>query len=133
MFPNPPGLLRLEPHSEGLRDRIWWGSASECDRDLGGATRMNLQSSTLKADESGDLFTSSRLARSRLFRQAWNDAGTHAEPRVSVSRSIFALMNDLDRAYFGRDESSDQIGVIDNMRAVFGRSTPLSRECWSNN
>src|SRR6478735_3891508 len=28
MFPNPPGLLRVEPHSEGLRDRIWWGSAS---------------------------------------------------------------------------------------------------------
>src|SRR3954454_24129338 len=28
MFPNPPGLLRLEPHSAGLRDRIWWGSAS---------------------------------------------------------------------------------------------------------
>jgi alkanesulfonate monooxygenase SsuD/methylene tetrahydromethanopterin reductase-like flavin-dependent oxidoreductase (luciferase family) len=25
MFPNPPGLLRLEPYSEGLRDRIWWG------------------------------------------------------------------------------------------------------------
>ena len=25
MFPNPPGLLRLEPHSEGLRERIWWG------------------------------------------------------------------------------------------------------------
>jgi alkanesulfonate monooxygenase SsuD/methylene tetrahydromethanopterin reductase-like flavin-dependent oxidoreductase (luciferase family) len=28
MFPNPPGLLRLEPYSAGLRDRIWWGSAS---------------------------------------------------------------------------------------------------------
>lgn len=28
MFPNPPGLLRLEPHSEGLRERIWWGSSS---------------------------------------------------------------------------------------------------------
>src|SRR5437868_3529993 len=28
MFPNPPGLLRLEPHSEGLRERIWWGAAS---------------------------------------------------------------------------------------------------------
>src|SRR5918993_3817738 len=26
MFPNPPGLLRLEPHSDGLRERIWWGS-----------------------------------------------------------------------------------------------------------
>src|SRR5204863_2208290 len=28
MFPNPPGLLRLEPFAEGLRDRIWWGAAS---------------------------------------------------------------------------------------------------------
>src|ERR1700753_1859452 len=28
MSPNPPGLLRLEPYSQGLRDRIWWGSAS---------------------------------------------------------------------------------------------------------
>src|SRR5205823_13911554 len=28
MFPNPPGLLRLEPFSEGLRERIWWGAAS---------------------------------------------------------------------------------------------------------
>src|SRR3954466_12541042 len=28
MFANPPGLLRLEPHSSGLRDRIWWGSSS---------------------------------------------------------------------------------------------------------
>src|SRR6201991_648066 len=28
MFANPPGLLRLEPYSEGLRERIWWGSSS---------------------------------------------------------------------------------------------------------
>src|SRR5213079_2541525 len=28
MFPNPPGLLRVEPHSKGLRERIWWGSGS---------------------------------------------------------------------------------------------------------
>src|SRR6201996_7529727 len=27
MFPNPPGLLRLEPYAEGLRERIWWGAA----------------------------------------------------------------------------------------------------------
>jgi alkanesulfonate monooxygenase SsuD/methylene tetrahydromethanopterin reductase-like flavin-dependent oxidoreductase (luciferase family) len=24
MFPNPPGLLRIEPHAPGLRERIWW-------------------------------------------------------------------------------------------------------------
>ena len=31
-------------------------------------------------------------------------------------------MDDRDRAYFGHDVSSDQVGLIDNMRAVFGRS-----------
>src|SRR6476646_1169350 len=39
MFPNPPGLLRLEPHSEGLRDRIWWGSASQRDGRMGREAR----------------------------------------------------------------------------------------------
>src|ERR671934_50066 len=28
MFPNPPGLLRVEPHSPGLRERIWWGAGT---------------------------------------------------------------------------------------------------------
>ena len=43
---------------------------------------------------------------------------------MSVSRSIFALTNDTDRAYFGRDRNSrDQVGMIDeNTRAIFGRS-----------
>jgi alkanesulfonate monooxygenase SsuD/methylene tetrahydromethanopterin reductase-like flavin-dependent oxidoreductase (luciferase family) len=40
-----------------------------------------------------------------------------------VSRSIFPIVNDTDRAYFGRDgDSSDQVGHIDDFRAVFGRS-----------
>ena len=83
---------------------------------------MNLQSSTLKADESGEPFHIQQARQIRVFRKAWADAEHTREPRVSVSRSIFALVNDRDRAYFGGDESSDQIGVIDNMRAVFGRS-----------
>jgi alkanesulfonate monooxygenase SsuD/methylene tetrahydromethanopterin reductase-like flavin-dependent oxidoreductase (luciferase family) len=83
---------------------------------------MNLQSSTLKADESGEPLHVQQAKQIRLYRQAWSEAGHDWEPRVSVSRSIFALMNDRDRAYFGRGDSSDQIGVIDNMRAVFGRS-----------
>jgi alkanesulfonate monooxygenase SsuD/methylene tetrahydromethanopterin reductase-like flavin-dependent oxidoreductase (luciferase family) len=122
MFPNPPGLLRLEPLSEGLRDRIWWGSASNATAIWAAQQGMNLQSSTLKADESGEPFHVQQARQIRAFRRAWTDAGHKREPRVSVSRSIFALMDDRDRAYFGRDGSSDQIGVIDNMRAVFGRS-----------
>jgi alkanesulfonate monooxygenase SsuD/methylene tetrahydromethanopterin reductase-like flavin-dependent oxidoreductase (luciferase family) len=83
---------------------------------------MNLQSSTLKEDESGEPFHIQQARQIRIFRNAWKEAGHTREPRVSVSRSIFALMNDLDHAYFGHDERSDQIGFIDNMRAVFGRS-----------
>src|SRR6476646_10020311 len=52
MFPNPPGLLRLEPHSEGLRERIWWGSSSNATCQWAAKLGMNLQSSTLKEDES---------------------------------------------------------------------------------
>src|ERR1700759_2695678 len=48
MFPNPPGLLRLEPHSQGLRERIWWGAASNATAVWAAENGMQLQSSTLK-------------------------------------------------------------------------------------
>lgn len=122
MFPNPPGLLRLEPHAAGLRERIWWGSASNATAVWAAQQGMNLQSSTLKADESGEPFHVQQAKQIRAYREAWKAAGHTRTPRVSVSRSIFALTDDRDRAYFGRDGGGDQIGVIDNMRAVFGRS-----------
>ncbi|TAJ46945.1 MAG: LLM class flavin-dependent oxidoreductase [Herbiconiux sp.] len=124
MFPNPPGLLRIEPHSEGLRERIWWGAASNATARWAAELGMNLQSSTLKVDESGEPFHVQQAKQIREFRDAWKEAGHGFEPRVSVSRSIFAITNDLDRAYFGgTGEGKDQIGNIDaSMRAIFGRS-----------
>ena len=123
MFPNPPGLLRPEPHSEGLRERIWWGAASNATAVWAAQRGMNLQSSTLKTDETGEPFHVQQAAQIRAYRAAWKDAGHAYEPRVSVSRSIFALVDDRDRAYFGTDDSEDQVGFIDDKtRAIFGRS-----------
>jgi alkanesulfonate monooxygenase SsuD/methylene tetrahydromethanopterin reductase-like flavin-dependent oxidoreductase (luciferase family) len=124
MFPNPPGLLRIEPHSGGLRERIWWGSGSNATSVWAAELGMNLQSSTLKNDETGEPLHVQQRKQIEAYRQAWKDAGHRREPRVSVSRSIFALTSDLDRAYFGRNaDSGDQIGMIDEKtRAIFGRS-----------
>jgi alkanesulfonate monooxygenase SsuD/methylene tetrahydromethanopterin reductase-like flavin-dependent oxidoreductase (luciferase family) len=123
MFANPPGLLRLEPFSKGLRERIWWGSATNATAVWAATHGMNLQSSTLKFDESGEPLHVQQATQIRAFRAAWDKAGHTRRPRVSVSRSIFPLMNDLDRTYFGSDEQqTDQIGFLDsNTRAIFGR------------
>lgn len=124
MFPNPPGLLRLEPHSEGLRERIWWGAASNATAVWAAENGMHLQSSTLKFDESGKPFHIQQAEQIRLYKEAWKKAGHKREPRVSVSRSIFALTTDEDRYLFGREsERVDKVGVLENnRRAIFGRS-----------
>ena len=124
MFPNPPGLLRVEPYAEGLRERIWWGAGSNATAAWAAKLGMNLQSSTLKNDESGRPFHVQQAEQIRIYRDAWRTAGHTREPRVSVSRSIFALVNDRDRAYFGNgEEGSDTIGFLgDDTRAIFGRS-----------
>src|SRR5688572_21142791 len=125
MFPNPPGLLRLEPHSEGLSERIWWGSSSNATSEWAAELGLNLQSSTLKTDETGEPLHVQQRKQIEAYREAWKKAGHKREPRVSVSRSIFALVDDRDRAYFGGrgGEEQDQIGYIDaNTRAIFGRS-----------
>src|ERR1700722_1455873 len=42
MFANPPGLLRVEPHSAGLRDRIWWGAGSRKTAEWTAEQGLNL-------------------------------------------------------------------------------------------
>ncbi|NIA87501.1 LLM class flavin-dependent oxidoreductase [Rahnella aceris] len=124
MFANPPGLLRPEPYSAGLRERIWWGAGSNATAVWAAKLCMNLQSSTLKDDETGEAFHIQQAQQIRAYRQAWAEAGHERTPRVSVSRSIFALMDDRDRAYFGGSgDDGDKVGFLDEKtRAIFGRS-----------
>jgi alkanesulfonate monooxygenase SsuD/methylene tetrahydromethanopterin reductase-like flavin-dependent oxidoreductase (luciferase family) len=123
MFPNPPGLLRLEPHSAGLRERIWWGAGTRQTAEWTGTQGMNLMSSTLLTEDTGVPFHQLQAEQIQRFRDAWNAAGHQREPRVSVSRSIFPIVSDLDDAYFGREAGGeDHVGYLDGGLARFGKT-----------
>jgi alkanesulfonate monooxygenase SsuD/methylene tetrahydromethanopterin reductase-like flavin-dependent oxidoreductase (luciferase family) len=123
MFPNPPGLLPIEPHSPGLRERIWWGAGSRATAEWTAEQGMNLMSSTLLTEDTGVPFHQLQAEQIQRFRDAWKAAGHPGQPRVSVSRSIFPIVNDVDRAYFGREtDSHDQVGRLESGLARFGKS-----------
>ncbi|HLU58259.1 MAG TPA: LLM class flavin-dependent oxidoreductase [Pseudonocardia sp.] len=123
MFPNPPGLLRIEPHSPGLRDRIWWGAGTRATAEWTAEQGLNLMSSTLLTEDTGVPFHQLQAEQIQRFRDAWKAAGHTREPRVSVSRSIFPIVNDLDRRLFWRErDSTDQVGFLDGGTARFGRT-----------
>lgn len=122
MFPNPPGLLPIEPQSPGLRDRIWWGAGSRATAEWTAEQGMNLMSSTLLTEDTGVPFHELQAEQIQRFRDAWTAAGHEREPRVSVSRSVFPLVDDRDRAYFGGSGSTDQVGYIDGGVARFGKT-----------
>ena len=84
---------------------------------------MNLMSSTLLTEDTGVPFHQLQAEQIQRFRDAWKAAGHEREPRVSVSRSIFPVVSDLDRAYFGREAGSrDQVGHLDGGTARFGKT-----------
>ncbi|MFB9733013.1 LLM class flavin-dependent oxidoreductase [Ornithinimicrobium kibberense] len=123
MFPNPPGLLRIEPHSEGLRERIWWGAGTRATAEWAAAQGMHLMSSTLLTEDGGVPFHELQADQIRRFRDAWQAAGHDRDPRVSVSRSIFPLVSAQDHVYFGLERrSTDQVGMLEGGRATFGRT-----------
>jgi alkanesulfonate monooxygenase SsuD/methylene tetrahydromethanopterin reductase-like flavin-dependent oxidoreductase (luciferase family) len=123
MFPNPPGLLRVEPYSAGLRERIWWGAGTRKTAVWTAEQGMNLMSSTLLTEDTGIPFHQLQAEQIQQFRDAWKAAGHEREPRVSVSRSVFPIVDDLDRAYFGREAGGeDSVGYLDGGLARFGKT-----------
>ena len=86
-------------------------------------------SSTLLSEDTGVPFHQLQAEQIERFRDAWTAAGHAREPRVSVSRSIFPIVNDLDRAYFGREAQRRGPGRLPRRRQAraSARRTPASR------
>ena len=134
MFANPPGLLRVEPHSDRLRDRIWWGAGTRKTAEWTGEQGLNLMSSTLLTEDTGVPFHQLQAEQIERFRKAWADAGHVRQPRVSVSRSIFPIVDDLDRAYFGAKATHrTRSGSSTAARRASARPTPENPGSSSSN
>ena len=119
------GLLPVEPRSEGLPERIWWGAGTRKTAVWAAEQGMNLMSSTLLTEDTGVPFHELQAEQIAMFRAAWAAAGHGREPRVSVSRSVLPLADDEDRQYFGLSalrDGRDQVGALDGTLARFGKS-----------
>lgn len=116
-------MMPIEPRSASLRDHIWWGSATRETAEWTGQQGLNLMSSTLLTEDGGMPFDLLQAEQIMRFRKAYQEAGHKGTPRVSVSRSIFPIMNAQDAAYFGNAaERHDAVGMIDGFRSTFGRT-----------
>lgn len=126
--PNSPfggghGMQRIEPHSPGLRSRVWWGAGNSDSAEWAGRVGVNLMSSTLVTEAKGGMpFDELQAEQIDVFRSAWREAGHAGEPRVSVSRSIIPITTAQERMYFGGRQDGDQVGIIDGIRSTFGKT-----------
>lgn len=115
--------LGIRPHSPGLDRRIWWGAGSRDTAVWSAQQGVNLMSSTLLTEATGASLGDLQAEQIQQYRDAWAEAGHGWDPRVSVSRSVFPIVSDLDRRYFGRGgQGRDQVGVIDGYTSTFGRT-----------
>lgn len=121
---GPGQRLAIEPQSPGLRDRIWWGAGSRESAEQVGRQGLNLMSSTLLTEATGQPFHVLQREQIERYREAYRAAGHTGAPRVSVSRSVFPIVNEQDELYFGlrSRENIDQVGVIDGFRSTFGKT-----------
>ena len=125
----PGHLLPIQPQSPGLNERIWYGAGNIESARRVGELGMHLMSSTLILEATGEPLDVLQSRQIDAFRASWRESGHQGEPRVSVSRSVMPIVDDLSRLYFGPYLSKekmggnrDQIGEIDNSVGTFGKT-----------
>ena len=122
---GPAGLAPIQPLSESLPERVWWGSGTRASARSAAEQGMNLLSSHILLEDTGSSFNDAQAEQIRLFRQTWASAGHSFAPRIAVVRSILPLIDDETRLYFGPRadvESREQAGVMQGVMARVGRN-----------
>lgn len=120
-----PGIpLPIFPQSPNLERRVWYGSGTNESARQTAIDGVNLMSSTLVSEADGSSLGELQAEQIRVYREAWKEAGHDWTPRVSVSRSIFPIVNEDDQRKFGLLASDeDQIGFLEGAtRTTFGRT-----------
>lgn len=112
--------MSIEPHAPGVDRRIWWGASSCETAEWTARQSLNLMSSTRLTEATGEGFSRLQAGQIRRYRETWKEAGHDWTPRVSVSRSMFLIVSDVDRKFFALlgEDSRDQIGFDYNLHVL---------------
>ena len=122
MYP-PASPLSVLPHSEGAARRVWWGAGTFASAEQAARDGVNLMSSTLISEADGRSLGELQAEQIQHYRKAWADAGHDWEPRVSVSRSIFPIVDEDTERLFGLLDTEEQIGQIERgVYTTFGKT-----------
>ncbi|WP_029290821.1 LLM class flavin-dependent oxidoreductase [Cellulomonas sp. HZM] len=112
---------RLQPHSPGLVDRLWYGAASRGSSVWAASRGLHLLTGNIVAGEEHDDFVAAQRANLAAFRAAWT--GAHA-PRVALGRVVVPT-DGADRATreryreYARSRHDRTLGPVGPRRTLF--------------
>ena len=121
---QPGSALPVFPMAAELRKHIFYGSGTHTSAEQAAKDGLNLMSSTLVSETTADTLGEIQADQISRYRAAWKEAGHAWTPRVSVSRSIFLIVDGADMQLFGMQASgSDQVGMLPDVGvSTFGRT-----------
>ena len=126
-YPNmfqPGSTLPIFLMVPELRKHIFYGSGTHASAEQTAKDGLNLMSSTLVSETTAQTLGEIQAEQISRYRAAWKKAGHDWTPRVSVSRSVFPIVDGADMQLFGMQASgSDQVGMLPDVGASsFGRT-----------